>query len=479
MKYPDATSRAAKGRENDQATAEATETITGSARPIVFGLMVPMGTMILNLVMFSVALPTIRDDFVIPADTAAWLVTAYILPFVTMMPLYGRLGDGLGKRRLLLIGLSIFGVGTLIALFAVDLPLLLLGRIVQGLGAGAINPLSMAIISERFPAAERGQALGTWNSMGPVAGIIAPLLGGFLTDTLGWRTIFGPVALLVVAAIVTVALLVPPGRRSFLQPGFLRTLDWGGVALLGATIIMLLFYASSRPITGVEALRDWRLLLLLLVFFTGFLWWEKRHPNPFVPLEIFASREFNRASLGAGIRMFIMTSIGFLTPLYLADVHRLSAAAIGVMIMIHAGALFVTMRLGGQLADRWGSRRPVVAGTAVQMGGMIYFGLLPGSVWLGWVVAGLIGHGLGAGLSLAALHRSAMGRIPPEQTGAAAGLYSMFRFGGTALGTALGGVILQYGLDRALLTVQAYQLVFWFIAGVALLGVINGWGLRE
>jgi EmrB/QacA subfamily drug resistance transporter len=479
LKCPDAISCATKEQEKNQAKAEATERMTGSARPMVIGLMVPMGTMILNLVMFSVALPTIRDDFVIPADTAAWLVTAYILPFVTMMPLYGRLGDGLGKRRLLLIGISIFGVGTLIALLAIDLQQLLLGRVIQGLGAGAINPLSMAIISERFPAAERGQALGTWNSMGPIAGIIAPLLGGFLTDTLGWRTIFGPVALLAVAAILAVAVLVPPGQRSFIQSGFLRTFDWGGVALLGATITILLFYASSRAITGIEALRDWRLLLLTVSFLAGFLYWEKRRSNPFVPLEIFTSREFNRASLGAGIRMFVMTSISFLTPLYLADVHSLSAAAIGVVIMIHAGALFVTMRFGGQLADRWGSRRPVVAGSSVQLGGMLYFALLPGSAWLGWVVAGLIGHGLGAGLSLAALHRSAMGRIPPEQTGVAAGLYSMFRFGGTALGTALGGVILQYGLDQSLLTVQAYQLVFWFIAGVALLGVINGWGLRE
>ncbi len=479
MKYPDAISQTTKPQETGQTTAKASEAITGAARPMVIGLMVPIGMMILNMVMFNVALPTIRDDFLIPADMAAWLVTAYILPFVMMMPLYGRLGDGLGKRRLLLIGISIFGVGTVIALLATDLRLLLLGRVIQGMGAGAINPLSMAIISERFPATERGQALGTWNSIGPVAGIVAPLLGGFLTDTLGWRTIFGPVVLLVVAAILAVAVLVPPGERSFIQPGFLRTLDWGGVALLGVTITMLLFYVSSRPITGVEALQDWRLLLMMLLFFTGFVYWEKRRPNPFISLEIFGSREFNRASLGAGIRMFTMTSIGFLTPLYLADVHALSAAAIGVMIMIHAGALFVTMRWGGQLADRWGSRRPVVAGASIQTGGMVYFALLPGSAWLGWVAAGLIVHGLAAGLSLAALHRSAMGRIAPERIGVAAGLYSMFRFGGTALGTALGGVILQYGLDQSLLTVQAYQLVFWFIAGVALLGVINGWGLQE
>jgi MFS family permease len=95
------------------------------------------------------------------------------------------------------------------------------------------------------------------------------------------------------------------------------------------------------------------------------------------------------------------------------------------------------------------------------------------------VAVGLIGHGLGAGLSLAALHRAALEGVAPEQTGSAAGLYSMFRFGGSALGTALAGVILQFGLDRSALEIEAFQAVFWFMAGVALLGVVTAWGLRE
>ena len=450
-----------------------------SAKQMVIGLMVPMGMMILNLVMFNVALPTMRDTFALPADLTAWLVTAYMLPFVTLMPLYGRLGDGLGKRRLLLIGVSIFSVGTVITLLSTDLRFLIVGRVIQGMGAAGVNPLCIAIISERFPAGERGKALGTWNSVGPIAAVIAPLLGGFLIDNLGWRMIFAPVLLAAVAALLAVKVLVPPAERSFVQPGFLRKLDWGGLLLMGAAIMMLLFYLSSRPITGVEPLQDWRLLAFTILLFTGFIYWERRRANPFVALDIFKYRGFSRASIGAGIRMFTMSSIGFLVPLYLADIYGLNAVSIGIMIMFHAGALFATMRLGGQLADRWGSRWPVIAGSAVQTAMMIYFALLPGSIWLGWVVTGLIAHGLGAGLSLAAMHRAAMGRISPKQTGVAAGLYSMFRFGGTALGTALGGVILQYGLDQSLLTIQAYQLVFWFIAGVAFLGMIVGWGLRE
>ncbi len=454
----------------------------GAASPtsrILIGLMMPAGLIILNEVIFNVALPTIRDDFAISADVSAWVVTAYLLPYVMLMPLYGRLGDGLGKRRLLLLGLIVFLVGTAIGLLAPTLGLLMLGRVIQGVGAAGVNPLCMALISERFPAHERGKALGTWNSVGPAVAQVGPLIGGVMVDQLSWQSIFGPIFLLGLSAVAMVKRLVPPAERSFIQPGFLRSLDWGGVTLLGGTVMMLIFFVSSRPITGVAALQDWRLLALALLFLAGFITWEKRQTNPFVRLAIFANRSFDQASVGSGIRMFILSSLSFLIPLYLADVHDLSATAIGLLLLFQAGALFVTMRRGGQLADRWGSRRPVIIGSLAQFGVMIYFALLPGSAWPGWVAVGLIGHGLGAGLSLAALHRAALEGVDPEQTGMAAGLYSMIRFGGSAIGTALAGVILQFGLDRSAVVVSAFQLVFWFMAGVALLGVATAWGLRD
>lgn len=468
-----------KEQEPDTRLGPGQQEAIQSTQAILIGLMIPLMMMVINMSMFGVALPTLRDTFGIQAEVTAWLVTAYALPFMIFMPLYGRLGDGLGKRRLLLIGMAIFLGGTVIALSATDLRLLMLGRAIQGMGAAGVNPLCLALISEHFPAAERGRALGTWNSIGPISGIFGPLLGGILVDHVGWRMIFGPVLLVGLVALFAVREQVPSMGRSFVQPGFLRTFDWSGAILLGAAATVLIFYASSRPITGVEALRDWRLLTVALVLFGGFIVWEKRRTNPFVRLDIFADLNFSRASLVSGIRMFIMSSIGFLLPLYLTDIHSLSAATLGTVMMLHAGALLVTMRLGGQLADRWNSRWPVAIGSSIQMGIMIYFTQLSDTASLGLVIAGLVGHGLGAGLSLAALHRSALNKIPSEQTGIAAGLYSMIRFGGIVLGVALGGVVLQFGLDQALPLIEAYRMVFWFVAGVASLGIVLGWGLRE
>jgi len=442
------------------------------------GLMMPFLMLVLNLSMIGVALPSIRSSFGAEADLVAWVVTAYTLPYVILMPLYGRLGDALGKRRLFMAGVVAFLLGTGINLVADRLPLLMLGRAIQGAGAAGISPLAIAMISELFPANERGGALGAWNSVGPAGSIVGGLLAGPLIGTLGWHAIFAPALLVGLGALLAVWALVPSTRANG-QPRFVHTLDWGGAMLLGAGISALLFYVSSKPITGVAPLRDWRLLAMTLLLFLVFILWEKRLANPFVSLDIFSHRSFTLASLCVAVRMFTMSGVTFLMPLYLADVRGLSPVSTGLALMAHGAGLFPTMRLSGKLADRWGSRRPVVLGMSVQMGAMAYFALLGDGAALGLVLIGLVSHGLGAGLALPALHRAALSGVPQRRIGVAAGLYSMIRLCGTVLGAALQGVLLQQGLDRGLLAVDAYHGCFWFVAAIALPGVILALRLRE
>jgi MFS family permease len=250
------------------------------------------------------------------------------------------------------------------------------------------------------------------------------------------------------------------------------------VLLLALASVSLLFYASSRPITGVAPLRDWRLLILTIVLFALFIAWESRRKNPFVPLKLFNGRTFTIASICAGIRMFTMGGIRFLVPLYLVDMHGLSAASTGIVLTAHAIPLFLMLRLGGQLGDRWGSRWPVVISLSVQTLAMVFLALLSAktAVWL--VMLGVLVQSLGAGLSLAPLHAASMAEVSEAQTGVAAGLYSMMRFAGTVFGTALSGVVLQQGLDQALLPLEAYQISFWFVAGVTVIGAVLGALLR-
>ena len=253
-----------------------------------------------------------------------------------------------------------------------------------------------------------------------------------------------------------------------------------GVAIVGSLGNKLGPWLSKQmPYTDALHYMSFILLLAWPLLFALLILWERRHPDPYIDLGLFRNRTFNVASLCAGLRMALMTSVSFLIPLYVSDVHGGSASVIGIVLMLQAGMLFVTSRAGGQLADRWGGRLPVAGGMAGLAGVMALMALLPETAPLWAVVAVTMGHGLMIGMSLAPLHRAAMQRIDDAETGLAAGLYSMIRFGGQIMGTAIAGVLLQAGLERYAAPVQAYQSVFWIFAGVALLATFAALQIRE
>ena len=419
-----------------------------------------------------VALPVIRDEFQIQADMTAWVATVFTLPYIILSPVYGRLSDGMGKRRLILAGCLIFSLGTAITVFGPGLPWLMLGRAIQGVGTAGMMPLAMAFILDIFNVRTRGRALGLWSSVGPTTTIFGPLLAGFLVEGWGWRVAIAPPLLVGLLAFVVVRRWIPAGL-STIQPGFLRAFDWSGVILLAGSLTAFLFYLSSRPITGVSPLKDLRLLIATLVLTGLFLWWEGRRSDPFVDLHIFRNRNFNVATLSAAMRLFCLAGMNFLIPLYLADARQLNPGLIGILSMVPQVSMAVIVFWGGQVSDRLGSRWPAAVGLGLQTVTAALFYLLPetASIWL--LVGGLILNGLGGGLSLASLHRAALERISAQQMGAAAGLYSMLRFFGGVLGTALAGVILQGFFNQSLPILQAYQNTFLIFIGSGILGALT------
>lgn len=444
-------------------------------RGLLIGLMIPIGMTTLNMSMFSVALPAIRDSFGIAPDVVAWIATAYGLPFVVFMPLYGKLGDGLGKDKLFLWGIVLFMLGSLLCLLAGSLPLLLLGRVLQGVGTAGINPLCLAIIADVFPADQQGKAMGTWSAVGPGASMFGPLLGGFAVDYLGWNYIFLMSILAGVVAFYFVNRHIP-SLQSARPPGFLRQFDWLGVLLLGGFLIFFIFYLSSRALTGVEPLRDWRLLAATIFCGLAFWRWEKRAGVPLVDLRLYAIKNFGTASLAACLRMVVMGSIGFLQVLYLADVYGMDATGLGVFTTIYAGAILATTRLGGQLADGRYARRLLLTSFALQL--IVLTGLALFSL-PAWAAMGLmLGQGVGAGLALASLHRIAMRDVPSEESGSAAGLYSTARFAGSTFGAAIAGVALQQA-ELVMPQTAAYQLVFGLVAASCLVSLVVSWRLEK
>jgi DHA2 family methylenomycin A resistance protein-like MFS transporter len=444
----------------------------------LIALMLPQLTAVLNLTMVSVALPAIRETFDAPADLMAWVVTAYTLPYVALMPLYGRLGDDLGIRRMLLVGVSVFLAGTALNALSQSLPLLLLGRFVQGLGASGVVPLAIAMIVRVFSAETRGHALGQWNSIGPAAGIIGAMVGGVIIDGLGWRATF---AVPLVTGVVTLCMVrrVLRAPERLVRVGALRTFDWVGVLLLSATLAALLFTITSQQITGRPPLTDWRLLLGTVALGAAFVWHERGRAAPFVDLSILADASFRKASISSATRMFVMSGANFLTPLFLAEIKGLNATAIGLVVTMRSVALLPTMYFGGRMADRWGSRLPITLGLGVQAASHVLLALSGPGPGAALVVAGLLLNGLGAGVALPALHRAAMSGPEGERGGAAAGLYSMIRFWGMMLGTALTGVLLQGLLDRGVSPLSSYRLAYASALVAGLIGVVTAATLRE
>ena len=454
-----------------QSGIEADPLTPKAARRILIGLMFPAMLMPLLSSSAGVALPVIRDTFQLQADVTAWVATAFTLPFMILMPVYGRLSDAVGRRRLILAGIAICWIGTVIVVGSNGLAMLVIGRGIQGAGLASMLPLGLAILTSVYPPETRGKALGTWSSIGPLMGFVSPVMAGFLVDWWGWRAAYVPTLISCIVAFIAITIMVPAGL-STVRPGFWRTFDWIGIVLLAGTLVFFLFYLSSGPITGVAPLQDLRLLAGLVLLFVTFLWWEKRDATPFLPLTLFKNAEYIQGVMASSLRMLSMVSLFFLLPLYLVDVRGYTPAQLGVMLMIMPGAMTLMVRFGGQIADRYGSRWPITIGFTVQIFTLIAFSQLPATAPLWQLVLLLIIQGLGIGIKLAPLHSIALGSISDEQMGTAAGFYSMVRFIGMATSTAMAGVLYQMFSDQGLSQIDAYQRTFLCFTPFAILGIV-------
>ena len=455
-------------------TEQQSSTPITHSNQLLYALMITAIILPLSEWMLSVSLPIIRDDFGIAADSAAWIATAFTLPFMMLMPVYGRISDSISRRRLLILGICIFTVGSLLATFSTSLASLMVARVVQGVGVAGLLPLSLALITGVFPPAQRSQAMGLYSTVGPVLGVISPILAGLLVTAWGWRASFIPGALIALVSILAIHFMTPTSTRRT-QYKFLKSFDWIGVVFLCATLVSLLFYFSSRPITGRPPLQDWRLFLGTILFLGLFIRHENRKPNPFINLHIFKNRALVIGAISAGLRMLALGgSLGFLMPLYFADVVQLDPTRTGFYLMVNPVAMTLFVRYGSRLSGRFGSRVIGIAGFAVITAVMLTFSQLPADAphWL--IVLLLFIFGTGTGLMLAVLHQAALDEVPTADLGTASGIYSMIRFLGSACGAAFGGAILQFYLDQNGATqLSAYQHAFLWFAGFAILGLFT------
>ena len=364
----------------------------------------------------NVALPAIQADLEVGAATMQWVLNGYLLPLAAFILVGGALGDRYGRTRTFAWGLGVIILSAVGCALAPTAGWLVAARVVQGLGAAALVPGSLALLRAFFPPDERGRAIGTWAGAAALTSAAGPLLGGFLVDGPGWRWVF--VAVVPIAAVgwALAVWRVPESRAEHAG-----RLDVLGAALGAAGLGALVFGLIQQSQAGWTDVSVW--VAVGVAVLAAFVAHEARSSHPMLPLSLFRSAAFSGAN---ALTLALYVSLGglsFLLPYLLIGVHGYSAAAAGAAFLPFTLLMGGLSRwVGGQIG-RFGARRMLTVGPAIAAVGMVLF-MLPGtegSYWTTFFVPFLV-LGLGMAIAVAPLTTVVMDAVPDDETGTASGV---------------------------------------------------------
>jgi MFS transporter, DHA2 family, methylenomycin A resistance protein len=390
---------------------------------------------LLDVTIVNVALARIGSGLGASRSELQWVVDAYALVLAAFMLSAGDLVDRFGSRRLFLAGLALFGIGSAACAAAGGVGFLIGGRIVQGFGAAAILPTSLAVVNQLFPdPGERPRAIGVWAGIGGSALVFGPVLGGLLVDPLGWRAIFWlNVPLVIISLALAVAFIPQSSGAENTQP------DLPGQLLGTATLVAAVFalieggregFASAPALTGAA---------IAVVLVVAFLLAELRSPRPMLDLRWFTHPEFSGANAGSGLMNLGTLGALFAISLYLQQAHGLSPLRTGLNLLPLAVPLAALTPVTGRLVARAGARHP--AGYGLLACGCGYLGAseLTGQLTgpAGWVLLALAGGGMA--VAVPGLVAAATEALGPDRAGIAAAVNNTSRQVGGAIGVALIG----------------------------------------
>ena len=389
--------------------------------------------------MLSVALPAIRASYGAGAQEVQWVVNAYLLPLSALLLLGGALGDQFGRRRLLIIGTSIFGGTSLVCALAPSLPILLAARAVQGIGAALLLPNSLALLNAAYSGEKRGRAVGIWAAAGAAAAAVAPLIGGWLVDTVGWPAIFYinlPLALGAIAlaiSFVEESNEAGAGRTDYTGAAF-ATLGLGGL-----TYALTLWSATQQfNLQGGIALGVGAIML------AAFLWNEERRGGrAMMPLTLFGNLCFSGLNLLTFLLYAAFSAAMLLIPYVLITSGGYSPVQAGLaMLPLPIVMTSISPFMGG-LATRIGPRIPLTVGPIVVAAGMLLSLLMqPGTnYWIGPFPTVLV-MAIGMTIAVAPLTSSVLGSVEEEHVAMASGFNSAVARTGGLIATALLGAVL-------------------------------------
>ncbi|NPV51930.1 MAG: MFS transporter [Firmicutes bacterium] len=393
----------------------------------------------------NIALPTLAATFKADMATIGWVSMAYLLMISSLLLLFGRLGDMIGYKRVLLTGIGVFTSASLFCGAAGNVYMLIGFRALQAVGAGMFMAVAPAIITAAFPAAERGRALGL-NAMTVAVGLaFGPSLGGFLVNHVGWRSIFYINLPIGIASLILCNAFVPspPGRT----PGRAQSaqrFDVPGAALAFVGLISLLLFVSRSQIWGWTSTAAAITGVTACVSAVAFIWVESRVAEPMLHLSLFQSRTFFFANLASLMNYMAQYIVVFLTPFFLQEQLLLNPGQAGLLMSASPLVVLWVAPLSGAISDRFGTSWPAFVGASVSALSLALLSAMGTTnhparpLDIAWRLAIF---GLGTGIFQSPNNSAVMGAAPRQRLGIASGVLAMTRNVGMVLGVATASAV--------------------------------------
>jgi EmrB/QacA subfamily drug resistance transporter len=411
---------------------------TGGKRPwpALWALVVGFFMILVDATIVTVAMPQIMAGLDADINGVVWVTSAYLLAYAVPALITGRLGDRFGPKRVYMLGLTVFTAASAWCGLSTSIGMLVTARVLQGLGAALMTPQTMAVITRMFPPDRRGAAMGLWGSVAGVATLVGPVVGGVLTDGIGWEWIFFVNVPVGVVGLFLASRLVPTLETHE------HSFDVVGVVLSAVGMFLLVFGIQQGeshdwgpvvgPFTAVQLIAAGVLVLVV------FVWWQSRVTRePLMPLGLFADRNFSLANVGIASVGFTVTALGIPLVLYFQAVRGMTPTQSALMLAPTAVISGGLAPLAGRYIQTHNPRGVAVAGLlacAVSLGWYVVLLHPDTSVWLLLLPAALLGvanAGMWGPLAVTATRN-----LPPRYAGAGSGVYNTNRQVGAVLGSA-------------------------------------------
>lgn len=430
-------------------------------------------------------LPLISKALEASKSQVSWIVSGIALVLAIGVPIYGRISDFFELRKLYIFAIMILASGSLLCAIAPNLPLLVLGRMVQGAGMSAIPVLSVIAISKVFPQGKRGGALGIIAGSIGVGTAAGPIFGGVVGQYLGWNALFWFTFLLAIMIVIGAYYALPTIKPAE-SVGSNKNFDFIGGLFLGLTVGLLLFGITQGETSGFSSFSSLTSLIGSVVALVGFIWRIVTAENPFVPPVLFNNKDYVNTVIIAFFSMFAYYAVLVFVPLLVIEVNGLSSGQAGMILLPGGVAVAILSPFVGRLSDRFGDKRLIITGMTLMGLSTLFLSTYASGASPLLVSVGVLGVGIAFAFTNSPANNAAVSALDADKVGVGMGIFQGALYLGAGTGAGMIGALLSARRDATepinplyRLDAISYSDAFLAATGAILIALIAGLGLKK